>query len=87
MATGVAGDPVAPGSRSGGAVSMKRLRPAAAQPARQRRQVPQLTEMDAELEQAMFVQRCLGAAGEVFERRVGFHGEIVGDQNGRARFR
>ena len=42
--------------------------------------MPKLAEVDAELEQAMLVERRGGAAADVLNRREALDGEIVGDQ-------
>ena len=90
VATGVAGEPTAPGSRSGGAVSRKRLRLLRAQPVGELAQVPDLAEIDAELEQAMRVQRQRGAMVGMLVARPRRHAldrVIVGDQRDDARCR
>ena len=57
VATALAGEPTAPGRRSGGAVSRKRERPLARSQSASSDEQPDLAEIDAELEQAMGVQR------------------------------
>ena len=57
VATGVSGEPTMPGSRSGGAVSRKRLRSCSRSQRRELVQVPHLAERNAELEQAEVVDR------------------------------
>ncbi|WP_178386473.1 hypothetical protein, partial [Pseudomonas aeruginosa] len=65
----------------------KAVAPARAQPFGQRREVPQLAQVHAQLEQAMLVQRQCRAASVEGARGLGFDRVVVRDQGGQARVR